>query len=209
MNFKQAKDLSPLLKQQANDLPPPLLKRQGNVLKYNKRLLQSTFPSNMLENVTVNDTFTPRGMAEEYTFKYLRDNLILKVNEGRADVTCYLTTNKALALFNVRVEDVDILNNLLTYLMEKLNIDTAYHPSKMEALETLFIRPERLTTYFDKDWERINKLPNTCFNGNVVLKVMGLQLHSPKKNGMVKTVKLLIHLEQVRVVEENCVFVIG
>jgi hypothetical protein len=188
----------------------PSLKRQKKGT-YDDQLLQSTFGNRAMNNVVVNNNYKSDPLHENY-FKFLRQNFVMKLNLGSV-VSCFRSMNSAVALFNVRVEDVDVLNNLLLFLVEKLGIDKAKNIMKpLEKNETLFFKTDRFTAYFNHNNEKIQTLPKVAFEGNVAIKVMGLHFYKNKLQATVNEeeeeeeeyiVKLLIHLEQVRVLDDE------
>ena len=179
--------------------------KQYKKLEYDERLLTNKFGYHALRNVVINDNYTKKvqqtGLLPNISFQYLKSNFIFKLNNGLA-VSCFRTCNGSLALFDVRMEDFDVLNNLLYFLMDKLHIDKVKNtPQLCEKNDTLFVRNDRLTQFFDCKCGKIAQLPATSFHGNVAIKVMGLQFHNSATTEGQKTVKLLIHLLQVRVLD--------
>ena len=173
--------------------------------KYNVKLLEISFGSYSLKNVMVNTNYIHRSGLDlpDITFQYLKKNFVMKLNEGK-EVSCFRTRNDSLALFDVRIEDVAVLNNLLHFLIEKMNVNLDKNVvEELDKNETLFFRSDRLTSYFDVNCKKIESLPKLSFEGNVAVKVMGLQFHKSKRDDGSQVVKLLIHLEQVRVLDDE------
>ena len=148
--------------------------------------------------------------GKNFRFEYLRDNLVMKLNQGQP-ISCFRSSNGALALYDVSPEDVNVLNNLLHFLIHKFNVvdgdgDCTVTSSKeLKVNETIFLRQDALTKFFDDKSKQISSLPKSAFTGNVAIKIMGLQFFFGNcNNGESKShcqVKLLIHLMQVRVME--------
>ena len=206
---------------------PPVLKRgkgvdNGAVAKMKKKAKLS-FPYNMLtllnafgkrhlDNVQVNYNYTKKGGLHlpQFTFQYLKNNFILKLNfNGNLTHSCFLTSNGALAIFNPCNVDIDILNNLLAFLMTKLNVNSSTHVGmELEKGETMFLRADRLTTCWDKDGKLLTSLPKNAFQAKIAVKVMGVMFRDCSENDTASTTTttatkcmMLTHLEQVQVVE--------
>lgn len=185
-------------------------KRKYMDFPYNEDLLHKKFSVYDLEHVDFNDNKIERkGDPDfiDFTFQYLKKNFLLKINDGKA-VSCFWTDSGALAMFDVRQDDLEVLNNLHNFLLCKKNVN----PNKNFALlyknnDALFIRGDRLTTFWNEEGGRLYELPRTAFTANVAIRVIGLQYHKMKAlDGMemdLYEVKPLIHLAQVRVLSES------
>jgi hypothetical protein len=162
-------------------------------------LLQARFGSQLLNEVKLNDkynlSFAKKQTCQAMEFLYLKKNFILILNRGCL-TSCFVSRNGALAIYDCSDEDVEVLNQLLTYLITELKVE-AKEAKLLEKSKTQFFRDDRLSTFFNNQCDKINVLPKPCFKGQVALKVMGLQVDNNKNH-----VKLLTHLHQVRVVVE-------
>jgi hypothetical protein len=217
--------LPPLNFDEDTQLPLPLattptvvLKRKRPAFEYDEELLKKTFGEYQMNNVTINHNYIRRNGVElaEYTFQYLRKNFVLKLNDG-GSISCFVSRNGAIALFNVRKSDYVVFNNLLKFLLCKVNVDSSKNMIvPLDPEETCFVRTDQLTTYWNLEGGRINELPRYNFEANVALKVMGLQFRKMQavddEAANVYEVKLLLHIDQVRVLkkedelEDKCMF---
>lgn len=173
---------------------------------YDESMLLDKFSKQELDNAIVNHNYTRRAGIElpEYTFQYLRNNFVLKLNNGEP-LTCFLCVNGALTIYGFNNQDVDLLNNLLRFIMKKFKVNFDTHVQvELRKDETQFIRADRLTTYWDVDCKKIRCLPLTAFQGKVAIKVIGLQYRESQDTSTTKqTVRLMMHLEQVQVISPH------
>lgn len=197
--------------------PPPTTtsdakRRKRGPFVFDRDILHAAFSPQALADVIVQSNTIRRvgkDMAE-YTFQYLKKNFILKLNAA-GPVSCFTTSNGALALFDVRHEDYDAINNLHKFLLCRLNLDPAKTIVKsLDPNETLFLRDDAMTTFWNRDGKRISQLPACCIECNVAVKIMGVQLckkTSEVQDGSSQSdiyeVKPLVHLEQVRVLSNR------
>ena len=198
-------------------MPPPTLKRQSDVITVagtpptKRRLPQNyvdhqrlydIFGTNNLNRVALQERMKTKGRnIPDLTLKYFRDNIHLKLFEGKP-LDCYLTSNGSLAIFNFDPADVDILNELLCFLLKKFEINPiAFKPNEIEKKATQFIRVDRLSSFWDKECKLIGNLPSHAFVGKVNIKVIGLILQKPSAGGF-STSRLMIHVDQVKVEKE-------
>lgn len=168
-------------------------------VKINEELLIEAFGTSLLHNTSFEDRKPQANGALElknFHFRYLKTNFILKVNKG-FETNCFQSSNGAIALFDVNDETIEVLNHLLFFLLKKFPVDPAFTPLPMDKSTTLFIRPDRLSLFYNSDNMKIDSLPQVGFYGNVALKVIGLQFYIGADN--MKTVKLLVHISQIRV----------
>lgn len=181
----------------------PMKKKVSRQLPYEMSILLEKFPKQLLDNTIVNHNYTRRAGIEfpEFTFQYLRNNFVLKLNNGEP-LSCFLCVNGALTIYGFNNNDVVIFNNLLRFIMKKFNVNFDTHVQvELRMNETQFIRSDRLTTYWDKDFQKIRCLPLTAFEGRVAVKVLGLQYRESQDPSNTKqTVRLMMHLEQVQVI---------
>jgi hypothetical protein len=194
---------TPLKRKPTFKVPATPMKKKIAPLPYDKTKLLTKFEQVLLDNTAVNHNYTRRAGLEipEYTFQYLRNNFVLKLNNGEP-ISCFLCINGALTIYDFNDDDVDILNHLLHFIMKKFSVNVdANAYVEMRKGETQFIRADRLTTYWDKDGLPIRCLPVTAFQAKVAVKVIGLQYRESHDPLMTKqTVRLLLHLEQVQVI---------
>jgi hypothetical protein len=201
----------------------PLKKRFRAAFTYDEKVLEKYFGKNSLNAVELNHSYIRRSDVDvtEYTFQYLRRNIIFKINGGASPVCCMLTRHGALAMFDIPKEDIDAFNNILRFLLYKDNADPTKHSvTPLRPLTTLYLHGDRLTTYYNDDGKEIGVLPNCNFEANIAVKIMGIQLRkiqSSINNNIdgdgdaddgVREVKLILHLDQVRMVNDDkqCLF---
>jgi hypothetical protein len=173
--------------------------------QYDEHMLQNKFGASALVNVIVNDNYTRAGSSRMYgfTFQYLKKNFILPLNNGEP-LGCFVTNNGALAIFSPPSEDIKVLNNLTSFLMDKFNVNVSVHTKvEIQNDRPLFIRSDCLTTYWNKTGQKITALPITAFQGKVALKIMGLMYYEATDGSGATKVKLSVHMEQVKVMEEG------
>lgn len=184
----------------------PLLKKRKKDVTYNEALLEGQFGRKALSNVIVNNNYSQNvgAKVDGFTFQFLRNNFVLPMNKGN-EMGCFICENGALTIFSPTNEDIKILNNLLRFLMKKLNVNPATHTSVdlEEDAMTLYSRPDRMSTFWNKDGKMISALPKVAFQGKVALKIMGLFFFQGKDPNAAPSVKLLHHLEQVQVLSEG------
>jgi hypothetical protein len=184
-------------------IPATPMKKVSRQLPYDMSILLEKFPKQVLDNTVVNHNYTKRAGIEfpEFTFQYLRNNFVLKLNNGEP-LSCFLCVNGALTIYGFNNNDVVIFNHLLRFIMKKFNVNFDTHVQvELRVNETQFIRSDRLTTYWDKDYQKIRCLPLTAFEGRVAVKVIGLQYRESQDPSNTKqTVRLMMHLEQVQVI---------
>ena len=186
----------------------PLKKRARLSFAYDKNILMNTFGP--LDGVAMNNNYIRREGVDlsEYTFRYLKKNIMFKINDGSI-LSCFMSRNGALAMFDVPHKDIEALNNLLKFLLDKINMDSSKVTlSLLSNMDTIYVRADRLSNYFLRNGRRIQELPNCNFEANVALKIMGIQfyrrVHPLEKEATTTTeerseVKLLMHLDQVRI----------
>ena len=181
------------------------LKKKEQIQPYDEALLARTFGAYALNNIVLDEKEPQQTGAikdlKNFRFRFLKNNFIIKVNGGE-EVECFQSSNGAIALFNVNDDTVNLLNQLLSYLLHKFPADPRFAITEVEKGATLFIRPDRLSSFFNMDGSRLELLPQTGFRGNVALKVIGLQFYNGNEGA--KTVKLLIHVSQIRVTGRGC-----
>jgi hypothetical protein len=170
---------------------------------YDETILLEKFTKELLHSTYINNIYTSHFGMElpEYTFHYLRNNFVLKLNNGEP-LACFICVNGALTIYNFNNDDVVLFNNLIHFLMKKLNVNFDTHIQvELKKDENQFIRSDRFTTYWDKDRQKIRCLPLTMFQGRVAVKVIGLQYRESQDPDTTKQiVRLMMHLEQVQVI---------
>ena len=198
----------------ATKMEHPLKKRMRLSFGYEAKVLHDAFGKEFLDSIVINPNCIQRFDFDigDYKFQYLKKNIIFKVNGG-GSVNCYVTRNGSLAMFDVRREDLVVLNNILKFLLNKIDADPAHNNLKLlNYMEPQYARPDRFTTYWNHDGTRLNKLPVHNFDANVALKIFGIQYRQTKEldecvGGVgvdnESQVKLLFHLQQVRVINED------
>lgn len=176
---------------------------------YDEELLKNTFGIEMLHQLKINEGYSGKFAKKQFCpnmeFKFFKKNFIQILNKG-LPLPCFVTSNGALAVYEFPQNDAAILNQLLHFVLWKFSKEFIGYEAKSFLLEndddddepTLYFRDDRLTRFFNIAREPISTLPKTCFKGQVAIKIIGLQIEEEKKK---KTVKLLIHLHQVRVAE--------
>jgi hypothetical protein len=184
----------------------PLLKKRKKDLACNEGLLEGQFGRKALCHVIVNNNYSQNvgAKVDGFTFQFLRNNFVLPMNKGN-EMGCFICENGALTIFSPTNEDIKILNNLLRFLMKKLNVNSETHTIvelEQDAM-TLYSRPDRMSTFWNKDGKMISALPKLAFQGKVALKIMGLFFFQGKDPNAAPSVKLLHHLEQVQVLSEG------
>ena len=173
-------------------------------LPVDMKILKNKFGDEALKNVIVNNNLIRRARIDlpEYTFQYIKDNFVLKLNDGKP-FDCFVSNTGALTIFNFPLDDVVVLNQLLRFLCTKLHVNMMkFQPMYIKAEDvTQFIQVDRLTTYWDKQANQIKYLPRSAFSGYVAVKVMGLCFREPADENEMPSVKLLMHIDQVMVNE--------
>ena len=145
----------------ANIMAPTIQKKKKSTA-YNYDLLVNAFGQTAMNDSTIKYNQITRRAVEmgEYTFQYLKSNFRLLCNKQQP-LSCFPTCNGSLAMFSFAHCDVEILNNLLQFLIAKLNVDTKTNTilpiEYMDA--THFARIDRLTTFWDTNGKRIYQLP--------------------------------------------------
>jgi hypothetical protein len=167
---------------------------------YNESMLEEHFGKDNVTNIKFKNTDV-NGFSVKYVFK----NFILKLNNGN-EMDCYMSVNGALAIFKPLLDDIKTINNVLRFFIEKLGVNTSAHTvvEMDENSSALFSRPDRLTTYWNKEGQRIDGLPKTCFRGKVALKIMGAMWYQIDGNEEKPRIKVFQHLEQVQVIKSGC-----
>ena len=186
-------------------IPSALMKRRKikEAKPYDEALLLKNFGTPALVNVIINESYVRKESSRMhgFTFQFLRKNFILPLNHTEP-LGCFLTQNDALAIFTPPLEDLKILKNLLPFLMEKFNVNASVHRKiDFDDDKPLFIRGDCLSTFWNKDGQKILNLPVMSFQGKVALKIMGLMYYEADDGS--PCVKLQVHLEQVKVMEEG------
>ena len=185
----------------AVSMPPPIKRSVGRPPKPadDRELLNEKFGLHEMENLGFNERYKSKGSnLPHFTLKYLRENLYFKLNNSMP-LDCYLTSNGSLAVFNIPDNDIDVLNRLLRFLCKKVNFDSTKHQIvEMDKNVTHFVRVDRLSSFWNSEGKTIANLPTHSFTARINLKVIGLVV---QKNG-VNTVKLLYHIDQVKVEKE-------
>ena len=155
----------------------PLKKRARLSFGYEAKVLHDAFGKEYLDSIAINPNCIQRFDFDigDYKFQYLKKNITFKLNGG-GSVSCYVTRNGSLAMFDVRREDLMVLNNILKFLLNKIDADPANNNIKLlNFAEPQYARPDRFTTYWNYDGTRLNRLPVYQFEGNVALKIFGIQ----------------------------------
>jgi hypothetical protein len=182
------------------------LKLKTKKVLYDEDLLLKKFGTAALANVIVNDNYTYSKGASRmngFTWQYLKKNFILPLNNSE-QLGCFLTNNGALAIFSPPLEDIKTLNSLLSFLLEKLKVNHDAHTKvEFDVDKPLFIRGDCMTSYWNKEGNKMISLPSKAFQGKVALKVMGLMYYESCNGSGFPNVKLSIHLDQVKVLDEG------
>jgi hypothetical protein len=89
--------------------------------------------------------------------------------------------------------------------MKKLNVKISTHIAVDLDMDTmvLYSRPDRATTFWNKDCKMISALPKMGFKAKIALKIMGIFFIQDKDPNAAYRVKLHYHLDQVKVVLEG------
>ena len=173
-------------------------------LPVDMKILKTKFDEDQLKNITVNNNLIRRAGKDlpEYTFQYFKNNIILKLNDGKP-FDCFVSNTGALTIFNFPLDDVVVLNQLLRFLCGKLHVNMMkFQPMYIKAEDsTQFIQVDRLSTYWDKQGKQIKYLPRNAFSAYAAVKIMGVCFREPVDENDKPSVKLLIHIEQVMVNE--------
>ena len=162
-------------------------------------VLEEKFGMSLRQEVEFNEKysedFASKQMFHNMKFLYLKKNIVSTINNGNA-TPCFVAKNASLTMFDVSKEDVQALNELLDFLINCAKIDVNKAPKYLQEDQPQFFRHDKFTTCFNKQCEMIQSLPKIGFKGQVAVKILGLQVEESH-------VKLLIHVQQVRVVEVN------
>lgn len=162
---------------------------------FNDDFLNHVFDSRNLQdiqfNADYNGKFAKSQNCKNMIFKFFKKNFHLIMNKGQS-CPCFVTQNGALAVYECLDHDVEALNQLLHFILWK--VGSNYEARTLDKGKTQFFRDDRLTCLFNHAREPITTLPKSSFKGQVALKIMGLQIVD-------NSAKLLIHLDQVRVVD--------
>jgi hypothetical protein len=181
-------------------LPPPAKRDRPRknvpvlLLPYDVELLSSRFDKfgrNKFAFCNKN-VFLP-----DITYKYFHENLCLKLNAS-TPLDCFFTCNGSLTIFNFSNDDVDLLNQLLRYLVKSLGINK-YEAEEVEKDVTQYLHVDCLSSYWDSTCQRLNSLPSSAFTSKIMIKIMGLVLYK-KRQSDVMMVKLLYYVDQVKVI---------
>ena len=184
---------------------PFMKRRKQHEKKYDEELLLKKFGFTALKNIIVNDNYIRSGSSRMsgFTWQFLKKNFVLPLNNAQP-LGCFVTNNGSLAIFSPPLEDIQALNNLLPFIMEKLNVNASAHVKvEFDTDKPLFIRDDSLSLFWNKDGQKISLLPRVAFQGKVALKVMGLMYYEGVDGSGCTRVKLSVHLEQVKVMDEG------
>jgi len=176
---------------------PTLAKKQAN----DETLLEEKFGHVTLSSASIgNVSGKMPGKMDGYSFYYLRKNIRFVMKDGE-ELNCHVTSNGALAIYSPPRNDMELLNKLLHFLMKKFNIGAHTTVELDLDAEVFYCRPDRLSTFWDKDAKSLEALPRLFFRGKIAVKIMGIFLFQEPNVNVAPKAKLLIHLEQVKVME--------
>ncbi len=166
----------PIAKSKTIDIPPPI--------QYNEALVKATMNNFQMD-------FNTQGSYHGYTMIYMKKNFIYGLNASNP-VTCYVSVNGSLAVFDMPNKDIQLLNGIFFKMLRQLNA----YDMPLYYIEDMaqFFKQDKATRVFDNDKKMITGLPTTSFHGKVALKLMGLS-HC-KQTGIVKP---LMHVHQVKI----------
>lgn len=189
-------------------------KKSSEDFCYDVKLLQKVFNMEALKDMEGIFNTTELIDMQKCTVKTLKKPLIFKMNGG-APISCFHANSNALALFDMSMEDVNILNNLFKYILCKFNMKpTNNKPLLMDSSAMHFFPLDFTTTFWNRDGQLLLDLPHDVFTGNVALRFTGIKCY-PIADGLAKKdvfhVKPLIAVEQVQVLnassgDQTCMF---
>ena len=185
-----------------NQPPPPPTKPAVRDMK----LLYSSFGKKNIDAIVAVDqgkTINKSHSSYQVTNQILTQSLECVLNEDR-QVECWQSNNGWINVTNFTYKDTDIMNELLYFLINKLNVKPMYKPVPMEkgndGLMSKYFPIHTKSQFFNKDGHIITYLPMSCFRAKVQMKVMGLQYVS---SGDYNAVRLIAYIGSVKVLSEQ------